>query len=85
LDAIWSLKDVSCVFDLRGYGLLAGVEVESDGAPGRRGQELQKRMFWEGVHVKWTGDTAIVAPQFVAERAHVDEIIGKMRAVLETL
>ena len=85
LDAIWSLRDVSCVFDLRGYGLIAGVEVESDGAPGRRGQELQKRMFWEGVHVKWTGDSAIVAPQFVAERAHVDEIVDKMRAVLTTL
>ncbi len=85
LDAVWSLKDLPCVRDLRGYGLLAGVEVEHDGVPGRRGQELQKRMFWEGVHVKWTGDTAIVAPQFIAERAHVDEIIGRMRAVLATI
>ena len=85
LDAIWSLKDIGCVYDLRGYGFIAGVEVESDGAPGRRGQALQKRMFSEGLHVKWTGDTAIVAPQFIAEREHIDEIVGKIRAVLTSL
>jgi beta-alanine--pyruvate transaminase len=85
LDAIWSLRDVPSVFDLRGIGLMAGVEVASDGIPGRRGQELQKRLFWEGLHVKFTGDTAIVAPQFIAERTHVDEIVDKLRATLSSL
>ena len=85
LDAVWSLKDVGSVFDLRGYGLMAGVEVESDGVPGRRGQELQKRLFWEGLHVKFTGDTAILAPQFIAEEKHIDEMIDKLRSALTTL
>ncbi len=85
LDAIWSLKDLECIYDLRGYGLMAGVEVVHDGVPGRRGAELQKRLFWEGLHLKWTGDTAIVAPALIATRADVDEIVGKMRKVLETL
>ena len=85
LDAIWTLKDLGSVFDLRGYGLIAGVEVASDGVPGRRGQELQKRLFWEGLHVKFTGDTAIVAPQFIAERAHIDEIVDKLRTLLSRL
>ena len=85
LDAVWSLKDVDSVFDLRGYGLMAGVEVASDGVPGRRGQELQKRLFWEGLHVKFTGDTAILAPQFIAERKHIDEMIDKLRSALTSL
>ncbi len=85
LDAIWSLKDIDCVFDLRGYGLMAGVEVQHDGVPGRRGTALQKQMFWDGVHVKFTGDTAIVAPPLVSERRHVDEIVEKMAKTLKTV
>ena len=83
LDAIWSLRDMSIVRDLRGYGLIAGVEIfPEEGKPGARGNELQKRLFWKGCHVKWTGDTAIVAPSFVAERKHVDEIVDCIRKTL---
>ncbi len=85
LDAVWSLKDIECIYDLRGDGLIAGIEVHHDGEPGRRGQELQKRFFWEGLHVKFTGDTGILAPPFIAERTHVDEMIDIMRRVLTTL
>ena len=83
LDAIWSLKDIPAVFDIRGIGLLAGVEVHPEpGRPGARGQELQKRLFWEGLHVKWTGDSAIVAPSLNAEPRHIDEIVAVLRRVL---
>jgi beta-alanine--pyruvate transaminase len=83
LDAVWSLKDLPVVRDIRGYGLMAGVEVHPEpGKPGARGTELQKRLFWNGCHVKWTGDSAIVAPSFVAERAHVDEIVDALRRTL---
>ena len=54
----------------------------SRGSPGLRGTELQKRLFWNGCHVKWTGDTAIVAPSLVAERGHVDEIVEALRRTL---
>ena len=55
LDAIWSLKDHPLIADLRGIGMMAGVEVKHDGVPGRRGTQLQKDMFWNGLH-KFTGD-----------------------------
>jgi len=83
LDAIWSLQDHPLVADIRGIGLMAGIEVHSDGAPGRRGGRMQKRMFWNGLHVKWTGDNAIVAPAFIAQRNHVDEIVDKFRKTLD--
>ena len=54
----------------------------SPASPALRGTELQKRLFWNGCHVKWTGDTAIVAPSLVAERAHVDEIVDCLRRTL---
>ncbi len=85
LDAIWSLQDIGCVYDLRGYGLMAGVEIDDDGAPGRRGPQLQRKMFWEGLHIKWTGDNAIVAPALVSTKADIDEIVDKMRKVLEAV
>ncbi|GIL02740.1 MAG: aspartate aminotransferase family protein [Alphaproteobacteria bacterium] len=84
LDRIWSLKDSAVVRDIRGYGLLAGIEVHpQDGKPGVRGGEMQKRLFANGCHVKWTGDTAIVAPPLVAERHHVDEIVDALARTLK--
>jgi len=44
---------------------------------------MQKAMFWNGLHVKFTGDNAIIAPAFIAERKHVDEIVDKFRASLD--
>ena len=72
LDALWSLKGLPMVSDLRGYGLLAAIDVPSDGSPGRRGHTLQKKLFDNGLHLKATGDCVIVAPPLIAERAHVD-------------
>jgi beta-alanine--pyruvate transaminase len=84
LDAIWSLKDLGIVRDLRGYGMLAGIEVHGlEGKPGARGGELQKNLFWNGCHIKWTGDSAIVAPSLIAERQHIDEIVDCLRVALK--
>jgi beta-alanine--pyruvate transaminase len=84
LDALWSLKDMGIVRDIRGIGMMGGVEVHPiEGKPGLRGNELQKKLFWNGCHIKWTGDSAIVAPSFVAERMHVDEIVDCLRKTLK--
>ena len=62
---------------------MAGVELVSDGVAGPRGVQMQKAMFWNGLHVKFTGDNAIIAPAFVAERQHIDEIVDKFRSSLD--
>ena len=67
---VFELADLPAVTDVRGYGLLAGVDVRTkDGAPGLAGHEVQKRLFDAGLHVKATGDALLLAPAFVAERA----------------
>ena len=64
-------------------GMMAGIEIKHDGVGGRRGTQLQKDMFWNGMHVKFTGDNAILAPAFVAEKSHIDEIVDKFRKTLD--
>lgn len=82
-DAIMSLRDHELVRDIRTIGLMSGVEVHHDGVPGRRGQQMQKDMFWNGMHVKFTGDCGIVAPMFIAERSHIDEMVDVFRTTLD--
>ncbi|ABD55765.1 aspartate aminotransferase family protein [Jannaschia sp. CCS1] len=77
------LKQHPMIKDIRVAGLMAGVEVHAEGGPGMRGTELQKRMFWDGLSVKFTGDNAILAPQFIATRDNVDEIVGRFRKTLD--
>ena len=81
-EAVFDLRDIPVVADIRGYGLLAGVELAPDGVPGVRGYDVTKRLFAAGMHIKFTGDSGIVSPPLVAERAHVDEICDILRTVL---
>jgi len=85
LDAIFSLQDIPVVADIRGYGMLAAIELQSDGVAGRRGHAFQKKLFDGGLNLKTTGDAAIVAPPLIAERAHVDTIVEILRATLATI
>lgn len=81
-EAIHSLKDIECLKDIRSYGLMAAIEVKPQGAPGVLGTQLQKELFWNGLHIKFTGDSGIVAPPFVAEEKHIDELVDKLRKTL---
>ena len=63
-------------------GAVAGVEVAAVGGPGAKGHALQKALYDRGLHLKSTGDTLIVAPAFVAEARHIEEISGKIREAL---
>lgn len=80
-----SLRDIDMVTDIRGFGMLAGVDIQSDGKPGRRGHLLQKKLFDAGVHLKTTGDCAILAPQFIVEREQIDQIIDILASTLKSL
>ena len=50
--------------------------------PGVRGHEAQKALYDANLNLKSTGDSLILAPPFVAERAHVDLIVERLRSVL---
>jgi beta-alanine--pyruvate transaminase len=81
-DAMFGLQDLAVVADVRGFGLLAGVEIKAGKAPGVRGAELQAKLFDRGLHVKTTGDVAIIAPAFIAGRAEIDQMTAILRDAL---
>jgi len=82
-DAVFDLQDVATITDIRGYGLMAGLDLEPDpSGPGVRGLDAQKRLFKAGLHVKFTGDAGIVAPPLVSTTSHIDDICGMLRDVL---
>ena len=73
------------VADIRGYGMMAAIDLHMDGAPGKRGQVFQRRLFDNGLNLKTTGDAAIIAPPLIADRSHVDVITDILRKTLATL
>ena len=84
-DAMFSLKDLECIKDIRGFGFMNGVELKPDGAPGVLGTRMQKQLFWSGLHVKFTGDCAIVAPPFIIEKEQIDDIVRILREAFSKL
>jgi len=80
LDSIFSLKDLSAVDNIRGYGMLAGIDIKLKEKPGKAGFECFKACYDVGVNFKATGDCLIIAPQFICEKKHIDEIIEKLRS-----
>ena len=81
LERAFSLEKVPGVIDVRGYGMLAGVDIDP-AIVGINGYELQKRLYDHGLHVKTTGNTAILSPPFIAEQKDLDFIVNTIREVL---
>jgi len=82
LDVVFSLRDLPAVTDIRGIGMLAGVDLApKDGKPGARGSQAVQDLWEEGVLVKMTGDTACIAPPFVSEKSHIDRLTDGLRKV----
>ncbi len=85
MEQMHSFQEFSAVTDVRSIGLMAGIELKADGAPGQRGHAVQKRLFDNGLHQKNTGDVLIIAPPLISEKEHVDEIVAKLRSALSAL
>jgi len=50
-----------------------------DKKPGAAGLTCFKHCYEAGVNFKATGDCLIIAPMFICEKKHIDEIIEKLR------
>ena len=84
LERLFALKDMRQITDLRGYGMLGGIDLAPTERPGQRGTEAQKKLFHAGMHIKFTGDSGIIAPALVAEKKHIDEMCKVLREVFST-
>ena len=76
---LFSLKDLEAVDNIRGYGMMGGIDMKLDKKPGAAGFTCFKHCYEAGVNFKATGDCLIIAPPFISEKKHIDEIIDKLR------
>ena len=82
LEAIFGLRNLPQVTDLRGYGMMAGIQLKPGTTPGAAGSLVQRRLFDAGLHVKATGDALIVAPAFVASEDEIGRMVEVLQKVL---
>jgi beta-alanine--pyruvate transaminase len=85
-DALHALRGLPYVIDLRSIGMIGAIELEPvAGKPGARGYAALKAAFADGLLIRTTGDIIALSPPLVLERRHVDELFGKLAAVLRRL
>lgn len=83
--AVMELGELDLVKDIRTIGMMAGVELHPGEKPGLRGVAAQTALFWNGCHIKFTGDNAILAPMYTSEEKHIDEIVDKLRKTIKAI
>ena len=59
LDGLFSLKDLDIVTDIRGYGMMGGIDIKMDERLGKAGYACFKKLFEAGLSLKATGDCLI--------------------------
>ena len=84
-NALHSLKDHPRVIDIRNIGMVGAVELDPfDDSPGRRGFETMVTAFETGLLCRTTGDVIAMSPPLIAERTHVDQMIGTLGDILNS-
>jgi beta-alanine--pyruvate transaminase len=82
-DAVHSLKGVRHVIDLRNFGMVGAVELESrPGAPGARAFEAYLKAWEAGVMLRTAGDIIAIAPPLIIEEEQIRRIADTLRDVL---
>jgi beta-alanine--pyruvate transaminase len=85
-DAAHALKGLPHIIDIRTFGLIVGIELESmAGKPGARAFEAFLRAYQKGILIRTTGDTIAMSPPFIIEKQQIDQLFGTLSEVLETL
>jgi beta-alanine--pyruvate transaminase len=78
-DSLHSLKDLDCVESIRSYGMMGGIDIRKKDKPGKAGFQIYKACYANGVNFKATADALVLAPPFVCNKKHIDEIFDKLR------
>jgi beta-alanine--pyruvate transaminase len=83
-EAAHSLRGLPHVIDIRNYGLILGLELESiPGKVGTRAFDLYTKCFERGVLVRQTADIIALSPPLIVEPAQIDQIFTTLREVLQ--
>jgi beta-alanine--pyruvate transaminase len=84
--ALHSLRDAPHVIDVRNEGLIGAVELEPlPGEPTKRTFQAFLDAYEAGILIRTTGDIIALSPPLIISEAQIDELIGKLRGVLNRL
>jgi beta-alanine--pyruvate transaminase len=85
-DALHSLRGKPHVIDVRNIGLVGAIELESiAGEPTKRAFSAFIKGFEAGILIRTTGDIIALSPPLIVEKHHIDELVGKLGEILDTL
>jgi beta-alanine--pyruvate transaminase len=59
--------------------MMGGIDIRMDERLGKAGYACFKSLFASGLSLKATGDCLIIAPPYISEKKHIDEMIEKLR------
>ena len=83
-DALHSLKGLPHVVDVRNLGLIGAVELEPiAGEPTKRAFSCFLDAFESDLLIRTTGDIIALSPPLIIEKSDIDELFGKLAAVLK--
>lgn len=85
-EAMHSLRGARHVIDVRNFGLIAGIELESrQGKPTLRALEAYDACFERGLLIRVTNDTIALSPPLIVEKLQIDRMVATIRDVLKCI
>ncbi len=85
-EALHSLKDLPHVIDVRNFGLIGAVELQSiSGAPGKRAFAAFLKAFENGLLIRATGDTIALSPPLIISEAEIGRLAEMLGTVLKAI
>ena len=85
-EALHSLRGTRHVIDIRNEGLIGAVELEPiAGEPTKRAFTAFLKAYEKGILIRTTGDIIAMSPPLIISKAQIDELIGTLKSVLDTL
>jgi beta-alanine--pyruvate transaminase len=85
-DALFSLKGLPHVIDIRAIGLVGAVELEPiAGEPTKRAFTAFLEGYEQGIMMRTTGDIIAMSPPLIVEKSQIDTLIGKLASIIKGL
>jgi beta-alanine--pyruvate transaminase len=82
-DGLHSLRDCPNVIDIRNLGLIGAIELQPiAGEPTKRAFSAFLKAYESGLLIRTTGDIIALSPPLIISKTQIDELFGKLRAVL---
>lgn len=80
--AVHLLGSLPLVTDVRGIGLMAGLDLSPLDVAGARGLDVLQKLYDAGVMAKMTGDTLLLGPALTIAEPHIDTLVERIGNVL---